>query len=205
MHVDLGPRLQTSLILCSAAKEEWKKFLLETSLFASRRLVDEFSHLALVKRPDGTDAVIKAALSPEAVKELETERQAYKKLSRLQGKQIPLFFARGRVSIVIDEVDAIAIEYIDGDSSSLRADRMTSQTRFSILRLFRSIWELRVVHGDVAFRNIGKRKAGDLVLYDFGRAVLSASDEEIEEECQEVYELLGRPSDEDTESNIDWQ
>jgi tRNA A-37 threonylcarbamoyl transferase component Bud32 len=175
----------------------------QTSFFASPRLDVGLRHLALVKGPGGADAVIKAALTPETAEELETEWQAYEALSSLQGTVIPIGFAKGRVSMVIDELDAIAMEYISGDPGLLTAGRISSETRKSVWVLFQKIWEKKVVHGDVAFRNIGRRDTGELVLLDFGCSMVKATNADIAQEQSEVQELLKRASEEDTGFIVD--
>lgn len=159
-------------------------------------------HLALVKDATGNNVVIKAVLAEEA-SELEAEAAAYEALLPLQGKEVPTFLAKGKVAAAGgEELDAIAIEYIDGSAQGLADECKTMDTRNRIMQLFQKIWDLGVVHGDVEFRNIGRRKSGELVLYDFGFATVNATQQQKDDEEQEVTALLRRASDEDDVSVV---
>lgn len=160
------------------------------------------ANVACVKDEGGKNVIIKADLYEASSSELEAEAAAYAALLPLQGKEVPKLLAIGKVLVYGEKHDAIALEYIDGDARGLADECKSKHIRNGIMLLFQKIWDLGVVHGDVAFRNIGRRKCGQLVLLDFGCASVNATQQQIDDEEQDVTALLGRPSDEDVETVV---
>ncbi|KAI0066337.1 hypothetical protein BV25DRAFT_1528785 [Artomyces pyxidatus] len=118
------------------------------------------------------------------------ELRAYRVLRPLQGTDVPLLFGTCSFTVpnpypcsLVERVNGICMEYIDGtsmDRLKLNIDISEADAlRISpgILDLFRRVRDLRVLHGDIAHRNIILRRDSlRPVLIDFGAADVPPAD-----------------------------
>ena len=90
---------------------------------------------------------------------------------------------------------AIVIELIpgkDGDRLS-REEQGSPEMRARMLAIAAALRQARVVQGSPYWRNFVKPKDGtaaDVVMIDFGRAILDASDEELDDQDRRLEDLV---------------
>jgi RIO-like serine/threonine protein kinase len=122
------------------------------------------------------------------------EWNVYKQLPKQQEKgYIPEALALTTMAVDNGQVPVLVLSFIDGSSAMHASREEWAEIAVPLREIYQSLWGLRVVHGDVAERNVVLKRGGGVVkpvLVDFGEAVLDASEQEIEWEKQELEALL---------------
>lgn len=117
--------------------------------------------------------------------------QVYQELQHLQGSVIPHALAATYANtLLMEPVNAIVLEFIGVRNAGNIKGYFTGEVKETVRAMYRALWDCKVIHNDVAERNIAVSEQGIPVLIDFGRAVIGASPEQISIESLAVEDML---------------